>query len=101
MASQSGMQLTEGRSIEDRARQDVRSGFARLLEHGDRQRIAAVRLLELRETKCGRQAGGAAADDQHIDFESLGHKTSVPSLLSTVLGPRRRAMDQGTTATSK
>ncbi len=84
-------QLAEGRGVEDGARQRVRSGFTRLLEHGDRERIAAARLLELRETKSGRQAGGATADDQHVDFESLAH--SVGSLLYTV----GRSPDDGPT----
>ena len=64
-------QFTERRRIEHCPGQRVRTGLARLLEHGDRQRFAAVCLLQLRETKRGREAGGATADDQDIDFESL------------------------------
>ena len=38
-----GNELAERRRIEHRARQDVRASLARLLEHGNRQRLAALR----------------------------------------------------------
>ena len=57
--------------IEHGAREHVRAGLARLLEHRDGERLAALFLLQLREPQRRRQPGGPAADDQHIDVESL------------------------------
>jgi hypothetical protein len=45
--------------------------FRRLLDHGDRKRLAALFLLQLRETQRGRHPGGTAADDQDVNFEGL------------------------------
>ncbi len=47
----------------------MRASLARLLEHGDRQRLAAVLFLQLREPKRRGQSRGAAADDQDVDVE--------------------------------
>ena len=66
-----GDQLDEARGIEHGARQQVRAGLARLLEHRDRQRLAALRLLELRQPQSGRQSGRPAADDEHVNVEGF------------------------------
>ena len=73
----SGIEILQRRRIEHGARQHVRAGLARLLEHGDGERLAALFLLELREPQRRRHPGGPAADDQDIDFEglALGHAT--------------------------
>ena len=58
----------------------VRAGLARLLEHGNRERLAALLLLQLRQPQRGRHPGGAAADDQDVDFEGFtGKKLPVPA----------------------
>ena len=78
-ASKSGIRSRSVDGSSTRARQHVRAGLARLLEHRDRQRLAALLLLQLRQPQRGRQPGGAAADDQDVDFEGLarhvGHVT--------------------------
>ena len=72
-----GDELAQRRRIEHRARQHVRAGLARLLEHGDRQRLAALRLLQLRQAQRRRQPGRAAADDQDVDVEGLAFHRSA------------------------
>ena len=64
-------ELAQRRRVEDGARERMRADFARLLEHGDRQRLAALLFLELRQAQRGRHPGGAAADDQDVDFEGF------------------------------
>ena len=49
----------------------MRADLARLLEHRDRERLAALLLLELRQPQRSRHPGGAAADDQDVDFEGF------------------------------
>ena len=71
-------ELAQRRRIEHRAGQRVRADFARLLEHGDRERLAALLLLELGEPQRSRHPGGAAADDQDVDFEGFSRVISVP-----------------------
>ena len=66
-----GNELGQRRRIEHGAREHVRAGLARLLEQGNRQRLAAVGVLQVGETERGREAGGAAADDQHVNVEGL------------------------------
>ena len=74
-----GDQLDEARRIEHGARQQVRAGLARLLEHRDGQRLAALRLLQLREPQGRRQAGRTAADDEDVDFEGFSfHQGQAP-----------------------
>src|SRR6185295_16079003 len=46
-----------------------RALLARLLEDGDRQRVAAFLLLELRQAKRRRESGWTPADDQDVDFQ--------------------------------
>ena len=57
----------------------MRAGLARLLEHGDRERLAAFLLLQLREPQRRRHPGGPAADDQHVDFEGLANRQWLSS----------------------
>ena len=49
----------------------MRAGFPRLLEHRDRQRLAARAFLKLGEAKRRGHSGRSAADDEHIDFEGF------------------------------
>ena len=49
----------------------MRADLARLLEHRDRKRLAALLLLELRQAKRSRHPGGPAADNQNVDVKSL------------------------------
>ena len=73
-------QLRERGRIEQGARQLVRAGFSRLLDHRDRKRIAALRFLELRQPQSRRQPRRAAADDQDVYFESLSFASQAPGL---------------------
>ncbi len=61
-------ELPQRRRIEHRARERMRADLARLLEHRDGERLAALLLLELRQTQRSRHPGGAAADDEDVDF---------------------------------
>ncbi len=61
-------EIAEARRIEDGAGQHVRAGFAPFFKHGDRERVAALRLLQLRQPQRGREPRGTSADDQDIDF---------------------------------
>ena len=62
--------------IEHRAGEHVSARLARLLEHRNRQRLAARRFLELGEPKRCRHAGRSAADDEDIDFEGFAIQVS-------------------------
>ena len=64
-------ELGEARRIEHGARQQVRASLARLFEHRDGQRLAAPRLLELRQPQRRRQSGRTAANDEDVDFEGF------------------------------
>ena len=64
-------ELAERRRIEHRPGEHVRARFARFLEDGDRERLAALLLLQLRQPQRRRHPGGAAADDQDVDFEGF------------------------------
>ena len=57
----------------------MRARLARLVEHGDRQRLAATVFLQLREPQRRGHAGRAAADDQDIEFErfTIGHSQII------------------------
>ena len=66
-----GDELLQRRRIEHGAGEHVRAGLPRLLQHRDRERLAALCLLQLREPQRRRHAGRAAADDQHVDFEGF------------------------------
>ena len=67
-----GNELAQRRRIEHRARQHVRAGLARLLEHGDRQRLAAAAAFcSCASRSAADMPGRAAADDQDVDFEGL------------------------------
>src|SRR5690606_38513938 len=66
-----GDQVAKRRGVEQRARELVRPEFPALLEHRDRERLAAVGLLQLGQLQRRRQPGRAAADDEDIDFERL------------------------------
>ena len=73
-------ELAQRRRVEHRAGQRVRAGLARLLEDGNRERLAALLLLQLRQPQRGRHPGGAAADDQDVDFEGFAvHQLSASS----------------------
>ena len=63
--------LLEARRIEDSARKQVRASLARLLEHRDRQGLAAPRALKLREPQRRRQSCRTAANDEDVDFEGF------------------------------
>jgi hypothetical protein len=56
----------------------VRAGLARLLEDRDRERLAALRLLQLRQTKRGGQTGRAAADEEDVEVEGLAIQVISP-----------------------
>jgi hypothetical protein len=45
--------------------------LARLLEDRNRERLAALFLLQLRETQRRAHAGGTAADDEDVDVEGF------------------------------
>ena len=47
------------------------AGIGGLLDDGNRQRFAALLLLELREPQRRGQAARPAADDQDVDFKRL------------------------------
>src|SRR5688572_5727863 len=64
-------QVAQRGGVKDGAREHVRRRLARLLEDGNRQRLATLLLLDLREAKRRREPGRAAADDQNINFERL------------------------------
>jgi len=64
-------QLAQRRRIEHRAREHVRAWFAGLLEQRDRQRLAALFLLQLRQPQRCRHPRRSAADDQDVDVEGL------------------------------
>jgi hypothetical protein len=49
----------------------VRASLARLLEHRNRERLAGLRLLQLREAQCRGKTGGTAADDEDVDVEGF------------------------------
>ena len=70
-----GNQILQRAWVEHRARQHVRARLACLVEHRDRERVAAARLLQLRQPERGRHAGGAAADDEDVEVEcfAIGH----------------------------
>ena len=53
----------------------VRARLARLVEHGDGQRLAAVLSLQLGQPKRRRHSGRPAADDEDVEVErlALGH----------------------------
>ena len=83
-------ELPQRRRVEDRARERMRAHFARLLEHGDRQRLAALLLLELRQAQRGRHPGGAAADDEDVYFEGFTfHAHSVSRITISSRWARR------------
>ena len=74
-------QVVERPRIEHGARQHVRAGLARLLEHRDRQRLAAALLLQLCQPQRRRHARRAAADDEDVDFEGFTlHRHLIPLL---------------------
>ena len=81
-----GNQLAQRRRIEHGARQHVRAGLARLLEHRNRERLAALRLLQLRQPQRRRHAGRPAADDQDVDFEGFAFKTAPAASSSQSFG---------------
>jgi hypothetical protein len=66
-----GDEIFQRRGIEHGPRQHVRAGFARFLEHRDRERLASFFFLQLCEPQRSRHPGGPAADNQHIDFQGL------------------------------
>jgi hypothetical protein len=49
----------------------VRRRLARFFEDRNRQRLAAILLLQLRESQGRRHPGRSAADDEDVDLESL------------------------------
>ena len=51
LASKSGIRTLQRRRIEQRARELVRAGLARLFDDGDRERLAALGLLQLRQAQ--------------------------------------------------
>ena len=51
------------------------------LEHRDRERLAALRLLQLRQPSAADSPAGTRADDQDIDFEGVaGHELIIEVL---------------------
>ena len=63
----------------------MRAGLARFFDDRNRQRLASLGFLQLREPQRRRQARRTAADDENIDFESLtlhwfGAAEATPSL---------------------
>ena len=61
----------------------MRAGFARFLEHRDRQRLAASLLLQLRQPERRGQPRRPAADDQDVDFERVArHRVRGPAPLA-------------------
>ena len=77
LPSEVGDELRERRWIEHGAGQTVGADLARLLEHGNRERLSALGLLQLREPERRRHAGGPAAHDQDIDVELLAHGSQL------------------------
>ena len=71
----------------------MRAALARLLQHGDSQRLAASTLLPRREPDCGGEPGRAAPDNQDIDIEGFPLQTSL--LYDSV---SRAAISAGTTS---
>ncbi|MCY1510845.1 hypothetical protein D9M68_452340 [compost metagenome] len=65
-----GQQLVERARVHDGARQDVRAGLGTLLEHHDGDFLLLLG-GELLEADRGREAGGAAADHDHVVFHGF------------------------------
>ncbi len=84
-------QLEQRGGIEQRARQGVRAGLARLFDHRDRERLAALLLLQLSQAQRSREAAGACPDDQDIDVQRLASR-KLPFLQFS--GERRRDLEQ-------
>ncbi len=77
-----GHQLGERGRIEQRAGERMRARLTGLVDHCDRQGLAALLLLELRKAQRGREAGRAGAHDQDVDVEGLafhGAAASTPA----------------------
>ena len=100
-----GNQIAQRRRIEQRARQLMRAGLARLLDDGDRQRLAALAAFcSCASRSAADRPAGPAADDQDIDFERFavvmyrsGPQTSGPqtwTLLLQLRDERRRDLEQ-------
>jgi hypothetical protein len=64
-------QLPQRGRIEQRPRQRMGPGLARLLDDGDGQRLATLGRLELGQAQRRRQAGRAGADDEDVYVEGL------------------------------
>ena len=66
-----GDQVAERARIEHRAREHVRAGLPRLLEHRDGERLAAALLLQLCQPQCRRHPRRAAPDDENVYLEGF------------------------------
>ena len=64
-------QVFERARIEHRPRQHVRARLPRLLEHRDRQRLAAALLLQLCQPERRRHPRRAAPDDENVYLEGF------------------------------
>ncbi|MNT38604.1 hypothetical protein D3C72_1748070 [compost metagenome] len=73
-------QLVEGARIHDGARQDMRAGLGTLFQHAYVD-VAAFLLRELLQADGRGQAGGAAADDDHVVFHGFTRAKLLQELL--------------------
>ena len=89
-----GDQIAKRRRIQHRARQQVGSRLSRLLEHGYRQRLAAVLLLQLREPQRRGHPGRSTADDQNVYFECFAAHGVLTTKVTKDRRPRRKTPNQ-------
>jgi hypothetical protein len=79
-----GNELAKGRRIENRSGEHVRSGLARFLEDGNRQRLARVLFLQLRQPQRGRHAGRSPTDNQDVNFEGFAFQNSILAAIYSI-----------------
>ena len=70
-------QLLQGGRVDDRAREQMRTGLRALVDHGDRNLAEPLadgrgRLEQLAEPDRAREPGGPGADDEHSDLDRIG-----------------------------